>query len=127
MSRPQRRKTERNNRTDDEVFSCNHCGEAVSSYRNRNHCPHCLWSRHVDIRIGDRNSACKGEMEPVSVWTKADGEWAIIHRCTRCGFLRSNGIAADDDEIRLFALAARPMTELPFPLSAIDAYRVRKL
>lgn len=114
----------------DETFICAHCGATVtppeSGSEQRNHCPKCLWSLHVDLRIGDRKSGCRGEMEPVGVWTKENGEWALIHRCVRCGFLRTNRIAADDDELRLFALAAKPLTRLPFPYRMIDAYMATK-
>ncbi|HUX21461.1 MAG TPA: RNHCP domain-containing protein [Spirochaetia bacterium] len=111
-----------------ESFICAHCGATVSppeaGSEQRNHCPRCLWSLHVDLRTGDRHSACKGQMEPVGVWTKEKGEWALIHRCITCGFLRANRIACDDDELRLFALAARPLTRLPFPFRIIDTYEV---
>ena len=46
---------------------------------------------------------------------KGRKEWALIHRCTRCGLIRANRIAGDDDEVQLFSLAARPLTEMPFP------------
>ncbi len=54
-------------------------------------------------------------MEPIGVWVRNKGEWAIIHRCAVCGFVRTNRIAPDDDEVRLFALAVRPITSMPFP------------
>jgi hypothetical protein len=54
-------------------------------------------------------------MEPIGIWTRKKREWAIIHRCGSCGIIRTNRIASDDDEIALFALAARPVTEMPFP------------
>jgi hypothetical protein len=100
-------------------FPCAHCGRIVapaeSGTEHRNHCPFCLWSLHADLRPGDRRSGCRGEMEPIGIWIKGDGEWAVIHRCTRCGFLRANRIAGDDDEVRLFSMAARPLTDMPFP------------
>lgn len=102
-----------------ETFACAHCGATVgipeTGTQQRNHCPHCLWSRHVDLTTGDRRSGCRGMMEPIGVWVRPDGEWAVIHRCTACGLVRTNRIAADDDEVRLFALAARPLTSMPFP------------
>ena len=111
-------------------FVCAHCGATISppesGSEQRNHCPRCLWSLHVDLRIGDRHSACRGLMEPVGIWTKENGEWAVIHRCVSCGFLRANRIAADDDELRLFALAARPLTRLPFPYRVFDGYEVKR-
>src|SRR5512145_3006828 len=84
-----------------ENFVCVHCGLAVSGEapgtQQRNHCPLCLYSRHVDLAVGDRRSGCRGEMEPVAIWSRS-GEWVIIHRCVKCGFLRSNRIAGDDSE-----------------------------
>jgi hypothetical protein len=59
-------------------------------------------------------------MEPVGIWSKESGEWAIIHRCSKCGFLRANRISSDDDELRLFMLAARPLARLPFPYRLIE-------
>jgi hypothetical protein len=60
-------------------------------------------------------------MEPIGVWVQSDGEWRILHRCTRCGFIRANRIAADDNEIALLAIAARPLSRLPFPLETYAA------
>ena len=75
---------------------------------HRNHCPYCLSSVHVDNEPGDRASACHGVMEPISVWVRKNGEWAVIHRCTVCGKMGSNRIAADDNPMKLMALALRP-------------------
>lgn len=109
-------------RTEDS-FICKSCGRSVpppeSGTENRNHCPYCLHSLHVDLRIGDRRSSCRSLMEPIGIWVKPSGEWAIIHRCTRCGFIRTNRIAADDDESLLLVLAARPLTKLPFPVARL--------
>jgi len=110
-------------------FICVHCGSTVtppeSGSRQRNHCPKCLWSVHVDLRIGDRRSGCRAPMEPVGIWTKENGEWSVIHRCTGCGFLRANRISADDDELRLFMIAAKPLARLPFPYRTMDRYLAR--
>ncbi len=101
------------------TFICDHCGNSVpvpiSGTKHRNHCPHCLHSKHVDMKTGDRRSGCRGIMEPIGLWVKKKKEWAVIHRCRKCGFLRTNRIAGDDDEIQLFSLAAGPVTQLPFP------------
>ena len=105
------------------AFICRNCGYCVpppeSGTRNRNHCPHCLWSLHVDLRTGDRRSGCRGQMEPAGIRVLPDGEWAIIHRCVKCGFLRSNRIAGDDNEGALLALALRPVMIPPFPAERI--------
>ena len=55
-------------------------------------------------------------MEPIGVWVKRDGEWAIIHRCTACATLRTNRVAGDDSPWAMMALAARPLAQPPFPL-----------
>ena len=47
-------------------------------------------------------------MEPIGVWVRKGGEWAVIHRCTVCGKISSNRIAADDNPMKLLALALRP-------------------
>jgi ribosome biogenesis GTPase / thiamine phosphate phosphatase len=60
-----------------------------------------------------------GRMEPVAVWVRNGGEWAVIHRCNDCGTLHSNRIAADDNEALLLALAVRPLAQPPFPLERI--------
>ncbi|MEM9083763.1 MAG: RNHCP domain-containing protein [Planctomycetota bacterium] len=113
-----------NRRHEDGDFTCIHCKchvEASSwGTRNRNHCPVCLWSRHVDDHIGDRASDCRAPMEPISVAAKADGEWVIVHRCTGCQQLRINRIAGDDAERALLALALRPLANPPFPLDSMS-------
>jgi len=83
-------------------FVCGHCGRRVptlpSGGRHRNHCPYCLYSRHVDGGMtGDRASACGALMEPLGTFQRRNGEYALVHRCLGCGSERFNRIAADDD------------------------------
>jgi hypothetical protein len=94
-------------------FRCAHCHSLVSGthllsgVNHRNHCPYCLWSRHVDLfAAGDRLSACKGHMQPIGLTVKksrnkyrleAPGELMLIHECLECASLSINRIAADDD------------------------------
>ena len=67
-----------------EKYTCEHCGRVVEGGRYNNHCPHCLWSKHLDEELpGDRASKCRALMEPIGV-TQKKGEWRIIHKCTRC-------------------------------------------
>ena len=37
----------------DEAFVCEHCGKKVEplGYSCRNHCPYCLYSKHVDKNL----------------------------------------------------------------------------
>lgn len=104
-----------------ESFVCKVCGTLVvpdgAGSRHRNHCPKCLSSVHVDDKPGDRASLCNGIMEPVSVWVRQGGEWAIIHRCRLCGTFSSNRVAADDNPLLLMSIAVKPLSAPPFPLN----------
>lgn len=84
-----------------DAFLCAHCGTTVPGDAlgtlQRNHCPRCLRSLHVDITVGDRRSLCRGVMDPISLWVRHGDELALLHRCQRCGLIRSNRIAGDDD------------------------------
>lgn len=104
----------------DESFTCRNCGcpvvPAGAGSDHRNHCPNCLCSVHLDIEPGDRESDCGGLMEPVAVWVRKNGEWAIIHRCRRCGAFSSNRVAADDNPVKLMSIAMKPIGNPPFPI-----------
>jgi hypothetical protein len=93
------------------------CGDCGTDHRN--HCPNCLHSVHLDIEPGDREADCGGVMEPIAVWVRRGGEWAIIHRCRVCGALSSNRIASDDNGVLLISLAAKPIANPPFPLDRV--------
>jgi RNHCP domain len=85
--------------------------------RHRNHCPNCLWSRHLDATVpGDRGAGCGGSMEPLAICVRDDGEWALVHRCRGCAVMRLNRIAGDDNPLVLMRLAVRPLAQPPFPL-----------
>ncbi|NLF30637.1 MAG: RNHCP domain-containing protein [Planctomycetes bacterium] len=109
----------------EETFVCVHCGRivpaAAAGTKHRNHCPYCLWSRHVDVVTGDRRSGCRAAMEPIAVSVRADGEWSVLHRCRGCGLIRANRIAGDDGPLVLMSLAARPLARPPFPLERLEA------
>ncbi len=107
-----------------DTFICKVCGQTVvpeqAGTGHRNHCPNCLSSLHVDNEPGDRAAGCGGVMEPIGVWVRKGGEWAIIHRCKRCGQLSSNRIAADDNPIKLMSIALKPLASPPFPLEKME-------
>ena len=94
-------------------FTCKNCGWPIVSNgagsNHRNHCPNCLCSVHVDNKPGDRDSGCGATMDPIGAWVRKDGEWALIHRCRYCGSMSSNRIAADDNPMKLMAIAIRPL------------------
>ncbi|MBP7227669.1 MAG: RNHCP domain-containing protein [Longilinea sp.] len=99
-------------------FQCAACRAWVSAnpllsgVQNRNHCPFCLSSRHVDLHhAGDRLCACKAIMQPIGLTTKkkhdkyapeGNGELMLIHQCRACGSFSLNRIAADDDPQALY-------------------------
>lgn len=107
---------------DEQEFRCRHCQRFVAydpsfaGVQNRNHCPHCLWSLHVDDRsAGDRRAECQSLMRPVGLTTKRsrnkyarerDGELMLIHQCAGCAKIVINRIAADDNDAALLATFA---------------------
>lgn len=118
---------------DTKDFKCRQCGLFVcagreySGVNNRNHCPRCLWSKHVDqYTPGDRKAVCCSRMEPLGLTVKevnkkfageCTGELMLIHRCTGCGKISINRIAADDDtrsihRLYLFSLEMEPAIRL---------------
>ena len=105
-------------------FKCKVCGRLMipenAGTEHRNHCANCLSSLHVDDETGDRAADCGGIMEPIAVWTRKGGEWALIHRCHRCGKLSSNRVAADDNPMKLMSIAMKPLASPPFPLERIE-------
>ena len=83
-----------------EDFICEKCGKKVKGKGYTDHCPECLWSKHVDINPGDRKSKCKGLMEPISAEVKND-KYIIYYHCIKCGFKHRVKSTLDDnlDEI----------------------------
>jgi len=97
-----------------EGFICKNCGQKVAPVKYggsyRNHCPFCLWSKHVDLNEpGDRKSTCQGMMEPIGVFTRRTGEYVLVHKCKKCGFERYNRIAGDDDFEKVVKLSTLPI------------------
>ncbi|MEV4173000.1 RNHCP domain-containing protein [Nonomuraea sp. NPDC049709] len=79
-------------------FTCDNCGAVVVPLSNgsyRNHCPTCLWSKHVDLEPGDRAAACRGLMRPQRIEHRGRKGPVIVHRCVACGFVRPNRVADD--------------------------------
>lgn len=100
-------------------FECLHCKQNVASQalysgvNNRNHCPYCLFSRHVDLfKAGDRLCACRESMQPLGLTFKKErkkygsplGELMLIHQCTACKAISINRVAADDSNERLLGV-----------------------
>ncbi len=91
-------------------FKCGNCGKMVTPLewggRNRNHCPFCLYSLHVDLDTpGDRLSHCLGLMKPVAIESRRTGEYVLVHKCIKCGKVSKNRIAGDDNWDRVCELS----------------------
>lgn len=98
-----------------DAFVCEYCRqnvEPLTSGSYRNHCPFCLYCKHIDVVPGDRAATCQGLMEPVGVEYSAKKGWIILHRCTRCNEMHRNKAALNDvmsdDYERIIALASSP-------------------
>ena len=65
----------------DEKFKCMNCGMEVDTlnYTARDHCPRCLYSRHVDVMPGDRQNKCMGLMMPIGI-EKYKNTYKIIYK-----------------------------------------------
>jgi rubrerythrin len=79
-----------------EDFVCDNCGLSVVGNGYTNHCPSCLFSKHVDMNPGDRQEICKGIMKPVSYEKKGE-TLTIVHRCKECGHVKKNKACEHDD------------------------------
>lgn len=82
----------------DESFICENCGSNVDilKYSARDHCPNCLYSKHVDIMPGDRANTCLGLMKPIGI-EKYKNTYKIIYKCSKCNQVHKNVMANDDN------------------------------
>ena len=85
----------------DEEFICENCNKNVTKLvkSSRDHCPFCLYSKHVDINPGDRLNNCKGLLKPISI-EKFKNKFKIVYKCEKCNEIHKN-IIADDDNMDL--------------------------
>lgn len=91
-----------------EDFVCENCGYEVKGSGYTDHCPNCLFSKHVDINPGDRKSICQGLMEPISAEVKANQK--IIHyQCLKCGFKHQVRALDNDNTEKLIELSTNPL------------------
>ncbi len=82
----------------DESFICENCKNLVKKleYSARDHCPSCLYSKHVDINPGDRLNTCMGLLKPIGIEKYRD-TYKIIYKCLKCGEIHKNIMANDDN------------------------------
>ena len=100
----------------DEEFICDNCGKKVPNcgkkvpklgYSCRNHCPYCLHSKHVDKNPGDRQEECHGDLEPIGLEINSKKGYVIIFKCKKCGAIRKNKAAKDDNMDLIIELSSR--------------------
>ena len=92
----------------DEEFICENCHRKVEilGYTARDHCPFCLYSKHVDITPGDRQNTCKGLLEPIGI-EKFKDTYKIIYKCQKCNEIHKNIIAKDDDMNKIIEISTK--------------------
>ena len=78
-----------------EDFDCQNCSKKVKGNGYTNHCPDCLWSKHVDNSPGDRASECCAMMKP-SIEKVNGSNYTLKHTCSKCGHTKINKSAKDD-------------------------------
>lgn len=90
----------------DEGFICENCQKEVAplGYTSRDHCPYCLYSKHVDINPGDRQNNCKGLLKPIQL-EKFKDTFKIIYKCQKCKKDHKNIIAKDDNMTKIIELS----------------------
>lgn len=84
-----------------ESFICENCWKEVTKHPNwsaRNHCPFCLYSKHLDEKKPwDRLSSCFWLMKPIDIDFKKN-KWNMIkHKCEKCSKEILNKVAPDDN------------------------------
>ena len=84
-----------------ESFICEKCGQKVEVALStaRDHCPYCLYSKHVDIMPGYRANSCAGLLKPIGV-EKFKKTFKLIYKCEKCNQTHKN-IICDDDNMDL--------------------------
>ena len=90
----------------DENFICENCYKQVKklNYTARDHCPYCLYSKHLDINPGDRSNDCKGLLKPISI-EKFKNTYKIIYKCEKCKKTHKNIMAIDDNYDKIIELS----------------------
>lgn len=84
-----------------ESFDCENCKTQIEKHPSgsaRNHCPKCLYSKHLDKDSpGDRLSACHWLMKPIWQDMKKNKWTMLVHNCERCWKKILNKLAPDDN------------------------------
>ena len=92
-----------------ESFVCENCLKKVpiSDYTARDHCPFCLYSKHLDINPGDRMANCNGVLKPIDIEKGKKDTYKIIYKCEKCGMIKKNKTANDDDFNKILEIMSK--------------------
>lgn len=92
----------------DEEFICENCQKKINKleYTARDHCPYCLYSKHVDINPGDRLNTCLGLLEPIGI-EKFKNTYKIVYKCKSCNQKHKNIMASDDNMNLIILLSTK--------------------
>lgn len=91
-----------------EDFKCENCGHEVKGDGYTNHCPKCLWSKHVDNNPGDRANTCGGKMEPIEAFYEKES-WFVVHQCGKCGSKKKIKLTKDDSLLAVEEIIAKQL------------------
>ena len=96
----------------DEEFICENCGKKIKKlgYTARDHCNHCLYSKHVDIMPGDRKNSCHGLLKPIGIEKYRD-TYKIIYKCQKCHEIHKNIMANDDNMDLIIEITKKSLYE----------------
>lgn len=87
-----------------EDFICENCKAKVKGNGYTDHCPECLYGKHVDIFPGDRLEECHGLLKPIAIMEKG-GVQSLEYQCQKCGSTSKNRLAANDSPEAMISLA----------------------
>ena len=100
-------------------FVCDTCEVKVLPAQStfRNHCPHCLTSKHVDQSVpGDRQSNCGGHMPTIQIEGNNPDKLDLVQQCLVCHNTMRNLVAPDDNRDAIYAVMSnRQPRLLPTP------------
>lgn len=88
-------------KTKNTAFQCENCFKQIKPVTNgsfRNHCPYCLYSKHLDNLPGDRSSSCKGLMKPVRLDYSGKKGYQLVHECLKCTKIQRNKVAVNSEQ-----------------------------
>jgi hypothetical protein len=88
-----------------ENFVCEYCRTNIIGNGYTNHCPQCLWSKHVDNNPGDRLNNCHGMMEPIGVGLD-HGTYVINTKCQKCETIKKNIAHKQDNFEKIISLSS---------------------